>query len=616
MRMMSEAHPAAQRAPARPQRTMEDGQHGRTDAKSAVSAARAVRWGMPGLYPPHQPRDDNPGEVLVWTAFSQATLGNWSVFHSLKLRTVHKQFGEGDFIVCAPDYGALIVEVKGGEVTHAAGHWFQSGRPMSESPLTQAHRYRSKLKKCLAAAGHEDVPLGVACWLSETPAGADGKPGQRITHEDLKEVVLFEDDLSAPRVAIERCLNATLTRGNGPPTTAWIEAIARMWGEDFEPRRSPRSLLDRAKARVSNFDDQQLEVLNGLDVNPRMVIQGGAGTGKTTVALEVLQRWAWEGTPTRYLCFTEGLARWIDASLEPLRAAGNDVRAVPLRARARELSEVWGLSTGPLDTGEDWTRMLHMVRDEARRRTLDPLESVVIDEAQNFDALDWEVALALTDGARRRWVFHDPRQSFWDDRPLPEVFAPGGTFMHYTLRRQQRASAGLSALAQAYLDARPVSGPEDPRVVALRDACDPDATRCVSVESAVSLVSALGEELDRLLALGIAPSDVMVVTLLGQYTSDVHGVEMLGAHEVTTVDDPRAEDHVVLDTFLRVQGLDRPFVIVCEVDHPRAAKHYERRMHMALTRAIAGAIVVRGASVTSNGEDWRLQVVAAFGDEA
>ena len=56
-------------------------------------------------------------------------------------------------------------------------------------------------------------------------------------------------------------------------------------------------------------------------------------------------------------------------------------------------------------------------------------------------------------------------------------------------------------------------------------------------------------------------------------------------------DDPRADEHIVADTFLRFKGLERPYVIVTEVTRG-ATSHYDCRIDIALTRATVCAVVV------------------------
>ncbi|MGA9652573.1 MAG: ATP-binding domain-containing protein, partial [Polyangia bacterium] len=68
-----------------------------------------------------------------------------------------------------------------------------------------------------------------------------------------------------------------------------------------------------------------------------------------------------------------------------------------------------------------------------------------------------------------------------------------------------------------------------------------------------------------------------------------------------------ASEHVVADTFLRFKGLERPFVIVTELVHGEGMK-YHVRMHIALTRATSGVIVVCDEDAV--GRDPRLAAVA------
>jgi len=72
-------------------------------------------------------------------------------------------------------------------------------------------------------------------------------------------------------------------------------------------------------------------------------------------------------------------------------------------------------------------------------------------------------------------------------------------------------------------------------------------------------------------------------------------------------DHPEREAHVVADTFLRFKGLERPYVLVVELEH--GERRYDVRMHVALSRALVQAFVVAHASVVAR--DPRLAVLAA-----
>ena len=53
---------------------------------------------------------------------------------------------------------------------------------------------------------------------------------------------------------------------------------------------------------------------------------------------------------------------------------------------------------------------------------------------------------------------------------------------------------------------------------------------------------------------------------------------------------PEAGEHLISDTFLRFKGLERPWVIVSELY--LGGNRYDVRMHVALTRATVGCVIV------------------------
>lgn len=99
-------------------------------------------------------------------------------------------------------------------------------------------------------------------------------------------------------------------------------------------------------------------------------------------------------------------------------------------------------------------------------------------------------------------------------------------------------------------------------------------------------------EIETLQKGGARPGDIAVLSsLAGQTRSRLLETQRLGTIRVARADAPDASEYVVADTFLRFKGLERPFVIVTDLVHGEGRK-YDVRMHIALTRATAGVIVV------------------------
>lgn len=104
------------------------------------------------LHPREEPRPTaSHAERDVWRAFSRCALP-LTVFHSLRLRTKAGWEGEGDFVVCDPAVGLLVLEVKGGAITLRDGHWFQNGRKLDKAPRDQGQAFVRKLHADLKAA--------------------------------------------------------------------------------------------------------------------------------------------------------------------------------------------------------------------------------------------------------------------------------------------------------------------------------------------------------------------------------------------------------------------------------------------------------------------------------
>ena len=79
--------------------------------------------------------------------------------------------------------------------------------------------------------------------------------------------------------------------------------------------------------------------------------------------------------------------------------------------------------------------------------------------------------------------------------------------------------------------------------------------------------------------------------LTGQQKSRLITLGKLGTHRLSRADAVDASTSIVADTFLCFKGQERPFVVITELVRGPRMK-YDTRMHIALTRARAGVIIV------------------------
>ena len=211
-------------------------------------------------------------------------------------------------------------------------------------------------------------------------------------------------------------------------------------------------------------------------------------------------------------------------------------------------------------------------------------DAVVVDEGQDMASNDWDLVLALA-GDGVLWAFADAAQSFWAEREVPAGVLPAS----FRLTRRYRCPEPLARFADLYRFQDEADPPGNN--AAVLDAASPiDELRVVRVPTASAIPDKVAIEIQKALGGGAKPADIAVLTLAGQTRTQLGVADRIGSHEVVRADDARAADRVVADTFLRFKGLERPWIIVTEVY--LGERRYDVRMHVALTRATVGCVVV------------------------
>ncbi|MFO0694353.1 MAG: AAA family ATPase [Polyangiales bacterium] len=527
----------------------------------------------PGVYPITEPRNRNRAEVKVWEALVRTLPPGWFAWHSLKmLAHPHRsdgrvlpgrREGEGDFVVAIPGKGILVLEVKGGWIEERDGRFFQNGHMMFGAPRDQAHRTADILRDSFGRKGGRELPyIAIATVFPETPFERPPSNG------DLRDTLLGAQDLELIGPRLAELSNDLFVPNGAARETWWIDRLHELWGETWVPRLVPGRRSRLREQELVELDEDQLARLDEWQDNPRLCVMGGPGTGKTLVACELYRRLERAGRKPLFLCWTRGLATW-------LRDEGIEAAAT-VREHALALLAKAGVAPEPKGPEEEWSHGdWELVAMQAAMDGAGAVPSehdfVIVDEGQDFSSNDWELVRKIV-GEGPLWIFADPGQSYWEDRQIPaDLSVP-----RVKLLRAYRCPDRLARFAELYRD----GGPTDfvDAGVELELVVDDDP------------ISAIGRKLLSLAKGQVAPEDIAVLALRGLRASELASRTELGPFRVVRVDDEEADTNVVADTFLRFKGLERPYVIVSELAPER--RKYDVRMHIALTRATVGCVIV------------------------
>lgn len=522
---------------------------------------------MPGdLYPRDAPRTtSSTAERALHEALRRQLPKGWTAWHSMRLRVGGSWEGEADFVIADPTRGFVCLEVKGGQLELRDGHWLQNGRALAKPPRDQAHAFVKNLAGEVSKRAGDTAPYGIACAFPDTDFSDGPDTG------DLQGLVFGRRQLEW----LGELLPTLFDRAIGdrvPRNGKWLAALHAIWGMTWLPRVRLLDRVEDSMQRLVALDDEQLRLLDYAGDVRDAWVHGPAGSGKTIIASALCERRSREGQRVQYFCFTEALAKAVDRGFADARAAGHDVHAHALRSYALGLVGKAGLPSA-IDTAQLWEQVTLSAATDALPPADQRPDLVVVDEAQDFAETDWLLVEELSRG-RARWCFGDEAQRFWDDRRPPASIMAGAARLR--LGKQQRNPEPIAALAARY------SG----------------GTGAVPASDAVRVVACEGDELERvrheldtLRKEGVRAEDIAVLSLAGLSRSQLVKRERMGSHRLVKADDDHAGTQLIADTFLRFKGLERPCIIVCELGGPDVS-HFDRRMHIALTRATATVIIV------------------------
>lgn len=477
-----------------------------------------------------------------------------TALHSLNLPThEYKLTSELDFVLLLDEL-VLAVEVKGGQVSCNNGVWtysdrsghFRQGR---EGPFKQVdsgkHALRDRLREQVGVAIDDiafgtlvvttdvDLPLSSFEWDAETYCGR-GRFSRDFVGAVI-EAATYWRRRQPEKLPIDKHLHGRLVQQLRPSF-------------DRSPLLDARaSALDAAFVRLT---DEQFARLDLISEAPRVLCNGGAGTGKTFLATEVARRQALLGRSVLFTCRSEVLATFARTLL-----AGTDVA-------------VHAVSELPTDQRFD---------------------VVMVDEAQdsmNFDSLDRLESTIIGGWSDGRWVmFMDQnRQAHlygdFDREALQYIqsFSPVPATLQTNCRNTREIAFQTRALTGA--DTGVAAAGSGPRVEFL------------TVDDQAAETAALETHLRTLRDQEVSPGSVTIVSMRGDWdTSAARGLRVARKRKLRPLDRDWVTswpgDDLTWASAVDIKGLENRFVCVIDIDSLDSERELNL-LYVALSRPRAG----------------------------
>lgn len=351
---------------------------------------------MPRL-PEAEPRFETDSERDVWKALCEQ-LGPDDLLLANVRVTSRTQDHELDMVVGLLGHGVVVVEVKGRGIAFDDGQWViqRRGETRRVDPVTQARAGMYAMRDSLYA---------YPAWGSR----------QRVKfgHAVVFPYDTFPDALSLPdcprwritdRVQmgdlVDR-LRAVLDQQDVDYRLADYDDLFAIEAWRYGRMPLQRDLVAQAADREADADrltQDQAMLLDAIRLLGRAEIRGGAGSGKTWLALEQARRLSHQGKRVALLCYSRGLATFLER-----RSDGWDRKDKPAYVGTfHGLGDEWGARVRTDNDADPdyWERELpaQMVALAGALPAGMRFDAVVVDEVQDFAETWWEALLAaLTD---------------------------------------------------------------------------------------------------------------------------------------------------------------------------------------------------------------------------
>ncbi|HIK62655.1 MAG TPA: DUF2075 domain-containing protein [Flavobacteriales bacterium] len=513
---------------------------------------------------PNTPYDnDSTAELRTFEKLKQSFVSDnkYLAFHSLNLHKHPKnRAGEADFVILC-EFGLFVLEVKGGGISCDNGVWHSTGnkgKNETRNPFVQAedamHGILSEIDE-LHEFDKRDIPWGFGVVFPDGEWREKGSEWDLLTICDSRKFRNFESWLGK---FFEYWHNKSANKYK-KLTTEKIKQLGQYLRPKFEVLELLSVRLSNLQDTVASLTQDQYEWLDSVDGNKRVLCAGGAGTGKTFLAVELAKRMARKNKNVLLVCKSEWLKQYLDVKIK---------------------NEFVIVST------------IDSAKIALRRKGLDHCDMLIVDEGQdlfNFDDIDTLSDLVNGGLEYGEWyIFHDINNQsglFIEEEQEEEILKWLDNFHPSKNRLITNCRSTKPILEKVqnslHLDMGNRGTGEGPKVIEI-----------VNTEEKGVV---LEREISKLLKSGVNPASI---TILSNFSYEQSSVSYLSddlQRRIAKLDDfsirsfPNFEAGVGI-SFAEIRnfkGLENEVIIIVDLIHPKKIKKDESKVlhYVAMSRA-------------------------------
>lgn len=343
------------------------------------------------------------GEHQLYQALESLS-DDFYIFHSIKwtdVKNSYPKFGESDFTVFNPKYGVLCIEVKHGGIYSENGRIYQVNtvnnitkeiRPMFQADKSKYY-FADILNEKMSEIGSNYYVHSVV-WF--THINIDNLVGELPHEYHINGNVFFKDDLQNIEKTFLKCFDF-FKLNKRSYTEDELKIVIDTLCPSFSAFPKMLGLFEEAEYIFNRMTTEQAYLLDYLEEQKIAAIQGGAGTGKTMLAVEKARRLSLSEN-VLFLCYNKLL---VDHLKKIYQSEYPNITFTNLNS----------LASKALNKITDNNDISTFLNNAAKYLDTWNYKSIIIDEGQDFDENHLLILKTLVEFNKGSfYIFYDKNQ--------------------------------------------------------------------------------------------------------------------------------------------------------------------------------------------------------------
>jgi hypothetical protein len=371
------------------------------------------------------------------------------------------------------------------------------------------------------------------------------------------------------------------------PDAKDVKELATMLRGNFDKVMSIGKKIAYAEEALITLTEEQFRCLDQLEDNPRCLIRGAAGTGKTLLAIEEVKRSVALGQKVAFFCYNSMLANWLKQLFEEVVPEMRPAFVGTIHSWLLQVANSAGAKIRPSvdELDEFYKKELPLLALDALDLSPVSYDKIIIDEAQDILGTDsFEVLDAVLKGGleRGKWaIFGDfTRQAIYQNADkvdaMIEELDNRTSFIRFKLKINCRNTKFIGDEIKcitgfnsgAYIWSKIEGVPVEHKIFTSQE----------------EQKRQLEDLISKLISDGISAENITILSPYKRENSVVAEISSMKIRDYT----PKIDGKVTFSTIQSYKGLENTVIIMTDVE----SFEHEQLMYVGLSRASSGLFIL------------------------